>query len=507
LIFFACGLMSKAMVVTIPFVMLLLDFWPLQRIQLPTRFLRNSDAPPPEARQTQSSAFSSFARTFWHLVVEKLPFFALSITSTVLGFVLLGHAGAIGETPEIGWGDRLIRAAIGYASYLRKTIWPAGLALPYPRIEAWTTGQAAISLVIILGISMLAIWVVRRRPAVLIGWLWFLGMLVPVIGLVQLGAHSIADRYTYLPVVGLFMAIVWGLSESPPGGTGRNFTKPGLAMSLICVVLLVVCAGASRAQLSYWRDSEQLYRHALDVTRNNFIAHNGLGLDLFKRGKVDEAITQFEAAIQINQAYDPAHSNLGRALAQQGKYQEAAAHLETALNLRPDDVKTRNNLGNVLASQGRHEEAVGQFVEVLRRDPNHASAHNNLALSYKKLGRTAEAIIQYREALRLQPDSLEALINLSWALATDPDPQFRNGAEAVQLATRACELTKYQHALALTTLSAAFAETGMFHEGIAFAEQAQAQVGKGQGPLQVRLATMLEGFHAGVPFREPPARP
>jgi Flp pilus assembly protein TadD len=178
-------------------------------------------------------------------------------------------------------------------------------------------------------------------------------------------------------------------------------------------------------------------------------------------------------------------------------------HFETALSLRPDDVKTRNNLGNVLAQQGRHAEAVREFEEALRLNPDHVTAHNNVAISYKKLGRIGEAIAHYREAIRLQPDSVEAINNLAWLLAAHPDAQFRNGAEAVPLATRACELTKYQNPVALTTLAAAYAETGQFQTAISFAERAQELAKGSQGALAGRLSAMLEAFRAGRPYYQP----
>ncbi len=221
------------------------------------------------------------------------------------------------------------------------------------------------------------------------------------------------------------------------------------------------------------------FRHALEATHGNYVAHNGLRLHLFKQGRVEEAIIHYEAAPQINPLYDVAHSNLGRALAEQRRYDQAVAHFEAALRVRPDDVKTLNNLGSVLVLQGRPEEAVRHFEKVLRLQPDRSGAHNNLAISCKKLGRIGEAIAHYREALRLQPDSLEALNNLAWMLAAHPDAQFRNGTGAVQLATRACELTRYQHPIPLGTLAAAYAETGRFPEAVSFAERAQ-ELAKGQ---------------------------
>jgi Flp pilus assembly protein TadD len=464
LICFALALMSKAMLVTLPFVMLLLDFWPLRR------FHRS---------------------TLGRLALEKLPFFALAFVGASVSVLLLSQTGATHEMAEVGLGDRLARALVAYQHYLVKMIWPANLAVPCLRPAQWPVWKIFCAAAVV-GTLSLGAFLQRRRPYLLVGWLWFLGTLVPVIGLVPVGAHAMADRYTYFPLVGLFIALVWAAADIAPGWNHRR-----AALGATATALLLLCAGAARVQLRYWRDSETLFLHALEVTRGNYIAHNGLGLHLFKQGKVVEAIRHYETALQLNPFYDVAHSNLARALADQTRYDEAEAHFKAALSLRPDDVKTRNNLGSLLVLQGRHEEAVRQFEEAVRLQPDHPGAHNNLAICCKKLGRIGEAIAHYREALRLQPDSLEPLNNLAWILAACPDAQFRNGAEAVRLATRACELTKYQNPVPLATLAAAYAETGRFPEAVSLAEQAQELARGSQGPLTARLSVMTEAFRAG----------
>jgi Flp pilus assembly protein TadD len=474
---FALGLMSKPMLVTLPFIMLLLDYWPLRRFHLSTLN--------PQPATTQP---------LLRLLLEKWPFFFLSAIACIVTVIAQQESGAVQSLAVIPVGERIENALVAYARYLGKTLWPHALAIPYPPVGHWPFAVAALAAVLLAALSFGALWVGRKFPFIAVGWLWFLGTLVPVIGIIQAGDQSLADRYTYFPLVGLFIALVWTAADIAPGWHHRRAVLAAAASAL-----LLLCAVATRVQLRCWRDSETLFLHAIEVTRGNHVAHNGLGLHLFKRGKVAEAIAHYEAALQINPLYDVAHSNLGRALADQRRYDEAMAQFKTALSLRPDDVKTLNNLGSVLVLQGRHAEAVRHFEEAVRLQPDHAAAHNNLAISCKKLGRIGEAIAHYREALRLQPDSLESLNNLAWMLAACPDARFRNGAEAVLLAMRACELTRYQNPVTLATLAAAYAETGKFHEAVSFAERAQELARGGQPALVAHLSTLLEAFRAGRP--------
>lgn len=484
LAFFALGLMSKAMVVTVPFVLLLLDYWPLGRLEDRGR------------RSEVSSRGPSHHVSRFTLLVEKIPFFLLTVVATGIAVMLLHQAGATNEGPDEGWPQRLVRTGTSYGQYLAKAAWPANLAMPYPRPGHWPVAPGLIGVGAVLSVSVVAVRFGRRRPYLPVGWFWFLGMLIPVIGLSPVGSQPFADRYTYLPLIGLSIMLVWLLAD-----LGERWRLPRSILFAAVIVALLACAIASHMQAGFWHDSEQLYRRALQVTQNNYLAHNGLGLHLFQKGKVAEAIQHYEAAVQINPLYDVAQSNLGRALAERGRYAEAMQHLETSLKLRPDDIKARNNLGGVLMQSGRTEEAVQAFQEVVRLQPRHASAYNNLALSYEKLGRKAEAVGCYRRALGLQPESLQALNNLAWLLATCPEERIRNGTEAVELATRACELSKYMNPVPVATLAAAYAGVGRFAEAVSFVERAQELIGQGAGQLPKQLAVMLKHFQAGQAYR------
>jgi tetratricopeptide (TPR) repeat protein len=545
LAFFALGLMSKPMLVTVPFVLLLLDYWPLGRMQ-------NAEGRRQKAEGVSSSFIlphSSF------ILLEKLPFFLLSAFSCVVTFRAQSWGGAVRPLALLSVDQRVSNAIVGYATYLKQTFWPAGLAVFYPLSEQVSSAALLAAGALLLGITAWAVapllsgtrsaaspattgtgtrWNASlrepSRPWRVMGWFWFLGMLVPVIGLVQVGMQQTADRYTYLPLIGLFVMVVWEVSERVGQIQGdRNH----IVLAAGALAGLLGCAVLTRSQLGYWQDSERLFRHALAVTRDNWLAHDCLGHAVLAQGKEDEAISEYEAAVALQprpeirfslgttlskrHRYEEAAAQfsemlratpenvpvlvqLGLARAQQGRTEDALQALSEAVRIDPTDVGAHNNLGNILMQKGRLREAVKQFEEAVRLDPRHAGAHNNLAISYKKLGHINEAIAHYREALRLEPESLQALNNLAWTLAAYPKAQYRDGAEAVRLATKACELTRYQSPIPLATLAAAYAERGKFEEAISFSERARDLPQAGQGAPAATLAAMLEAFRAGRPY-------
>ena len=431
------------------------------------------------------------------------------------------------------FGQRVANAVAAYAGYLGKMLWPAKLAVLYPLAGDIPVGTLLLSASVLAAITACAVWSWRKRPYLAVGWFWYLGMLVPVIGLVQVGMQRMADRYTYLPLIGVFVMVTWELAERL-GKSQRGRWALGLGAGLV----LAACIAATSRELGYWKDSEQLFAHALEVAPSNYIALDNYGRALLKEQKLAEAEQAFAAAVALRPDLDAARCGLGTALQEQGKYEpaaeqftavlklqpdnfvalmqlglvrgrqgkldEAAVLLSHALRLHPDDAGGHNNLGSVLLLQGKSAEAARQFEETVRLKPSHTGALNNLALACRRLGRTDEAIAHYREALRLQPDSVESLNNLAWTLAADPDARFRNGTEAVAFATRACELTKYGNPIALATLAAAYAETGQFSVAISFVEQAQKLAPGGSPALAARLNAMLEAYRAGRAYRGQP---
>ena len=526
LCFLALGLMCKPVLVTLPFVLLLLDYWPLRRLD--GRQKADSGTTPGASR----FAFHVSPATVRALLLEKLPFFALAAISCVVTMMSVQGVGSMQTDSRVPLDLRLENSVVSYVRYLGKTIWPFDLAIFYPYPAGWPIELVAGSGLLLLGVTALAVWWIGRRAWLFVGWFWFLGVLVPFIGLVQAGAQAIADRFMYLPLIGVLIPVVWGAAEVIGWlGWARKWTVAVVAL------ILTLCAVRTTDQLRHWQDSEHLFQHALAVTQDNYMAHNNLAGDLYLRGRWDEAVEHYQVSLalqprqpqqlNIRRAMGEALSNRGRcaeaaeqfakvlegrpgdvqalvqlgtARARQGKPDEAVQALSEALRIQPDNAAAHNSFGNVLAQQGRHEEAVRQFEEALRLQPDHAGARNNLAISCKALGRMNEAIAHYREALRAQPDSVEVLNNLAWILATQPDAKYRNGAEAVELANRAGELTRYQNPIPLVTLAAAYGEVGRFPEAISFAQQAQAIIGGGSSPLAARLQAMLGAFRAGQPY-------
>jgi tetratricopeptide (TPR) repeat protein len=353
LFLFALGLMSKPVLVTWPFVMLLLDYWPLRRLPLKTQDSRLKASLP--------------------LLLEKLPFFALSAVASVVTFVVQQRGGSLAAGEHLPLGARNGNALISYCRHLGKLFWPTELAVFYPHPGPWPLGKVLLAGGWLLVISGL-VWVSRRRaPYLLVGWLWFVGMLVPMIGLVQTGGQAMADRHTYLPSLGLLILTIWGAGELT-----RRWRHQARALSVAGGAAIVLCLGLTRQQIGYWRDSEALFRQALAVTENNDVARNGLGIALGKKGQLDEAIRQFQEAIRLKPDHADAYNSLGAALGKKGQMDEATREFQEALRLNPDHAEAHNNLGAALYQKGQTDEAIRQFQEALRLRPEYAGARRNL---------------------------------------------------------------------------------------------------------------------------------
>ncbi|MGB8369077.1 MAG: tetratricopeptide repeat protein [Verrucomicrobiia bacterium] len=382
---FVLGLMSKAMLVTVPCVLLLLDFWPLERFK---------------------------PNCAWRLVREKIPFFALAALASVVTFMVQKHGGAVASVENLPLGARSGNALISYCRYLGKLFWPTDLAVFYPHPGYWPREQVLLAGVLIVGISMLLFVKRRRYPFLLMGWLWFCGTLVPVIQLVQSGEQAMADRFTYVPSLGVLILAIWGAYELT-----RRWRHQVVVLSVAGSAAIVLCLGLTRQQLGYWKDNETLFRHALKVTENNCLAHKALGDALIKKGQIDEAISQYQEAIVLIPGYAEAHYNLGTALQKNGQIDEAISQFQEAIRLNTEYAEAFNNLGTALQKKGQIDEAINQFQEAIRLKPGYADAHYNLANALLKKDQTGQAIRQFQEVIRLKPDDAEAHNNLGAALA------------------------------------------------------------------------------------------
>jgi protein O-mannosyl-transferase len=405
LLFFALGLMAKQMLVTLPLVLLLLDFWPLGRVGIG-----------PNPAGGWAPARDGWA-TAGCLVSEKLPLLALAVASSIATFVIHQRGGAVIILSAIPLQLRIENALVSYVVYIGKMLWPAGLAVLYPYPQSLSAWSVAVAFVTLTGISVAVIWAAPRRPYLPVGWFWYLGTLVPVIGLIQVGDQTIADRYTYIPLIGLFIIVAWGAPDLLVRWPLRRVVLPKIALPAAACLVILACAITARGQLEYWEDSTTLWTHTLAVTTRNNIAHNNLGATLADQGKTDEAIAHYSEALRIKSDYADAHNNLGVALADQGKFDEAIAHYSEALRIKPGYSDAHSNLGIALADQGNLDEAIAQFTEALRINPDSAKAHNNLGVALASQGKLDEAIAQFTEALQVKPDYADARNNLELALA------------------------------------------------------------------------------------------
>jgi tetratricopeptide (TPR) repeat protein len=533
LFFFALGLMSKPMLVTLPFVLLLLDYWPLGRLKLPWFEVESSMldvrcSEPPASCPAPSLLHSP--TPILRLVLEKAPFFVLAIISSVITYIVQKQGGTTVLLGHIPLSNRLGNAFIAYLRYIGKMVWPSHLAVLYPHPLAWPVWQVAVAAAVLLGLSWAAIRLARRHPYVAVGWFWYLGTLVPVIGLIQVGEQALADRYTYIPMIGLFIVLAWGIWEIAASWPERDFR-----LGSVAVLVVMVLAVGTRIQLQYWRTGRVLLEHSLKAGGGSGVIHGNLGVILAEEGNFAEAERHYAEALRLNPGYVRARLGLVMVLAQEGKMAEATnavrnmepaweaearrqlgesfldrmkvseaiEQYSAAARLDPTNAPIRERLGLTLAQAGKTAEATEQFAALVRLRPD-AQAHYYLALSLVASGQAEQAAEHYREALRLKPDWPEALNDLAWLLATCPRPELRQPAEAVQLAERACALSGHHEARFLGTLDAAYAAAGRLAEAITAAEETRRVALAAQDQAVADAAAeRLELYRAGRPYHQP----
>ena len=371
LVTFFLGLMAKPMLVTLPFVLLLLDYWPLNRFK--PRAVTGSVEDQPLGFRSSGDDKSPILKA----VKEKTPLFLMSLFSCVVTVMAQQEAGAISTLEIVPFKLRIANGLVSFVAYMGKMVWPLDLAVFYPHpvseLQIWKPVAAGLFLLIV---STVVLLVAQRCRYVLVGWLWYLGTLVPVIGLVQVGEQAMADRYTYVPLIGLFIVVVWGFADLVKGWRSRRWV-----VSVSAAVMVLALMAGSWLQVAHWKNSVKLFKHALDATSNNYVAHYNLGNALALQGNLTGAVSHYNKALQINPDHAEAHLNLAVGLDRQGKHQEAIQHYAEVLRISPHDAQSHNNLGVALAEQGRLKEAVAHFTEALRIDPNFKEAQRNLDLS------------------------------------------------------------------------------------------------------------------------------
>lgn len=486
LVLFALGLMAKPMLVTLPCVMLLLDIWPLGRLRVFTSITEGRDSRVTEHETGNTKIF-----------IEKVPFFILTAVSCILTY-LAQRTEAVMSLEQRPLGLRVENAVVSYAEYLGKAIWPAKLAVIYPlptQIPAWQIGAAAVLLVVISAFA----WAMRKRaPYVLIGWLWFLGTLVPVIGLVQVGGQALADRYTYFPLIGVFIAIGFGAMD-----LAARFRISTAALAAAATLSLGACLAATAYQLRFWQDSETLFTRAIAVTKDNAIAHINLGVALEQADHRQEALAEYKKAVEIDPNRFQGHNNYANLLAATGERQEAFNQYQEALRLNPNAELAHVNFGTLLSEMGRFEDAMREYTEATQLAPEDPRPHYLLGKACLRHGQSAEAVKHFRQALQLDANDFQTLTWLARVLAADRDASLRNATEALQFSQQANDLTGGAQPFVLDTLGMACAEAGHFQDAQA-ATQKAIDLAKAAG-AEKTLAAMqqrLQLYQSGQPYRE-----
>jgi protein O-mannosyl-transferase len=479
-IFFACGLMSKPMLVTLPLVLLLLDYWPLKRMR--------------------------DLRSFGQLLLEKLPLFGLALASSAITFALQERSTeAIAQLP-LSW--RVENALVTCVIYIWQMLWPSDLTVFYPhpddRLALW---QATLAAAFLIATTWIIFALRRTRPYLFVGWLWYLIMLLPVIGIIQVGLQGRADRYTYLPHVGLYIALTWLVADISASLPHRKRALAAIGSAI--VIILTACAWK---QTTYWRNSETLWRQNLAVTGDNDVALTNLGTLLMERGQLDDALSYFQKALALRSGSEHPHYNLslalihdsvGTTLARKGRLDEAITHFWQAIACRADYPDAHYNLGAVLFRKGDFDGAIAEWRKTLSLSPNDPGTHTSLANALVQKGLLREAADHYEIALQSEPDSTLPLNNLAWLMSAGPDDSLRNGAKAVELARKVNRISKQDNPTFIRTLAAAYAEAGQFENAIETAQRAsEVANAQGQHGFAVQIQEESDLYRRHLPLRD-----
>lgn len=510
LVLFALGLMAKPMLVTLPFVLLLIDWWPLGRLSCAAVSEQGAEAQAEERAEVPPMPSVS------SLVMEKIPFFVLSAASCVLTVIAEHRAEMSSAVAHLSFKTRLITAVVSYFRYLEETVWPSDLGTMYPYMlhrPKWALAGIAL---VLLGISALAVRLRTSRRYWLVGWLWFVGMVFPTLDLIFSATQPMADRYMYLPSIGLFILICWDASD-----VALQWPFGRIALGSLCGVALAGCCIATFLQLQYWKNEGTLLSRIPDP-ESNFMAHANYASFLMRHNELPAAESECDKAVQFMPSYPPLQAELGEILLAEGKFDNAIERFRLVQKMDPRMVGVHVPWGRALLAQKHIDAAELEFKTVISADPRNFEAHNSLGQTYLISGKTSAAIEEFRRSLAAQPNQPDLLNNLAWTLATDPHPEIRNGADAVKLATRACELSRGAQPFFLGTLAAALAEDRRFDDAVTMSQKAHdvaaaeaaaaqkannSQAARALQSLAARNLQMLDLYKSHQPFHETPAKP
>jgi tetratricopeptide (TPR) repeat protein len=550
LLCFVAGLLSKPMIVTLPLVLFLIDIWPLSRLELGVG----------KHNSTRSS-------TVFALIGEKIPFLVLAIVWSVITLIVQKQGGGLAKIETVDAGTRIANAIVSYAIYIWKTFLPQNLALfyPYSRHPPWLTVAVALALLVLISVFCIN----RRRafPFLIVGWFWFLGMLTPVIGVLQAGAQARADRYTYLPQTGLIFALTWAISD-----LAKSWPRQRALLTGTAAIVLSLLAWRTWDRIAIWRDSESVWKNAVAATTANYTAHVQLCDALLQKGRIDEAIREAETALQIHPNEAEGHSNLAIAFSRKGDMEKALAHLQRAVEIKPNRSKLHYNIATVLAEKGRLDEAISHYEQEIQIRPEFAEAHNNLGtallrkgrlddaldhfekaiaanprlakahynaaivlvakgrpneaidllqkalqldpsdadariqlgVAWSQAGRVDLAIGEWEKTLASEPDNLSAAYDLAWVCATFPDDAIRDGKKAVRLAEHVLELSEKKDPRNYRLLAAAYAENHQFDKAIDTAQRGlELATDQGNYAAANALNANIDLYRRNIPLRDP----
>jgi protein O-mannosyl-transferase len=545
----ALGLAAKPMLVTLPFVLLLMDYWPLRRLGWPTA------AEDGELLETEDGV-ASIRTPIWVVLLEKLPLLLLAVASCVVTYEVQRAGGAMTYSEKLQSYSHWAYVPVAYVVYLGQTFWPSGLACFYPFHEDfprwWTWASSAVLLVI----TGLVVWQIRRRPYLAVGWFWYLGTLVPVIGLVKVGLHSVADRYTYVPLAGIFVMVAWGAADLL-----SRWKMRWVILGTAAAAVLITCMALTSKQLPYWENTYTLFERDIEVAGPNSVAYYNMGDESILAGHLQDSIEYYKQALKQDPTLAGVHNNIGWASSRiardkamqalQAKSEEAEKllresrqmseiaefHYHESIRLEPENASSHNNLGLFYFESGKFDEAFKEFNLAIKLQPNFAAAHNNLGLAYMRQNQLEEAVREFRATIALDPslamahknlgqiligwgefregrDSLqkalqlnpgwpEIVLRLTRLEATCPDEAYRNGQAAVEKA-QAIRAQSPPAMLILDTLAAAYAETRRFDQAITVEQEALDLAVKSNQPGDVLLVQdHLRLLQAGLPIRDP----
>lgn len=482
-VLFALGLMTKPAIVTLPCLLLVLDFWPLRRTQLIG----------PSGEAAVSPAYAP--ATWKQLVIEKLPLFALSAASSYITIAAHSGLGMVQHGAEVSIIYRIENAIVSYVRYIGKTFWPSDLSVLYPHPLAWPRWQVIVCGIVLLLLTDQVLRQKRNKPYLMTGWLWFLGMLVPMIGIIQVGTQAIADRFMYVPIIGLFIMAVWLVAELL-----ERTPQRALALGTTSAAAILACLVVSSMQIRHWKNSITLMERTLAVLKNpHYIPHHNLGVYLIEQGKLEPAKHHLEQALKLNTNSYTLFS-MGQLAELQQRTNDALTIYMEAVRLDRTYTMPQKRAVFLLIEAGQTNVAMPLCADLLQRTPRDPEVQYEAGMLMESQD-VQKAMRHYLEAMKLNRTFAPAMINLAWILSTNPRIENRSGSDALEVAKRACVITKWKHPKPITVLAAANAETGNFNEALRLAQQSL-EMTKASGGNTARLEKMIKEFHAGKAYRE-----